>query len=100
MFLKIKNEIYKFIRTIDELNIDSRILIPHSTEFQNLASELNKRSKINIEHLHKSLNENLVLFILDRSTMLNLEFRENDDKKFLFYSTKEQQVQSYIVLLA
>ena len=45
MFLKIKAEIYKFIKIFSELNIDVRILIPGSDALRDLTFELEKHSK-------------------------------------------------------
>jgi sugar-specific transcriptional regulator TrmB len=53
-FLKIRNEIYQIMRIINELSIEARILIPESDKLQDLASELNKYSKISFQRLYKS----------------------------------------------
>lgn len=102
-FLKIRNEIYQIMRIINELNIEARILIPESDKLQDLAAELNKYSKISFQRLYKSFNENSALFIVDSRAILDLEFGKDDNlsnskKKFLLYSNKEGQVQSYIAL--
>ena len=103
MFFKIKNEMYRFMKIINARDIDARILIPESSKSPGLGLELGKFPRINIQYLYKSLNENFALFIIDAHAILSLKLGRDDsslenDKPSLFYSNKEQEVQSYIAL--
>jgi hypothetical protein len=99
----VENEIYKFLDISAKGNIETRLLIPTSTELQELVSVLNKYSNVRFQRLYKPLNGNFVLFIADSKASLELEFKKDDrlstdDKKYLIYSNKEGQVQSLVVL--
>lgn len=103
MFLKIKTEIYKFIKIFSELNIDVRILIPGSDALRDLTFELEKHSKVSFRRLYRPLSEDSAIFVIDSNAILDLEFREDRDlsnggKEMLLYSEREAQVRSHIAL--
>ena len=103
MFLKIKTEIYKFIKIFSELNIDVRILIPGSDALRDLTFELEKHSKVSFRRLYRPLSEDSAIFVIDSNAILDLEFREDRDlsnggKELLLYSEREAQVRSHIAL--
>jgi hypothetical protein len=84
------------MRIINELSIEARILIPESDKLQDLASELNKYSKISFQRLYKSLNENSALFIVDSRAILDLEFGKDDnlsnsEKNFSFIPIRKDR---------
>jgi hypothetical protein len=103
MFLKTGTEIYKFIKIFSGLNIDVRILIPGSEGLRDLAYELEKHSKVSFQRLYRPLNGDYAIFVIDSSAILDLELRKdgdllNNEKKLLFYSEREAQVQTHIAL--
>ena len=103
MFLKIRTEIYKFIKIFSELNIDVRILIPGSDALRDLTFELEKHSKVSFRRLYRPLSEDSAIFVIDSNAILDLEFREdrnlsNGGKELLLYSEREAQVRSHIAL--
>ena len=102
IFLKIKTEIYKFIKIFSELNVDVRILIPGSDGLRDLAFELEKNSKVRFQRLYRPLSKESAIFIIDSNAILDLEFKKDEeisnDKELLFYSERDAQVQSHIAL--
>jgi hypothetical protein len=103
IFIKIKTEIYKFIKIFSELNVDVRILIPGSDGLQDLAFELEKHSKVRFQRLYRPLSKDSAIFVIDSNAILDLEFKKGEDisngeKELLLYSEREAQVQSHIAL--
>jgi sugar-specific transcriptional regulator TrmB len=103
VFLRIKNEIYDLIPVIGELNINTRILIPESDELQDFANELNKYPTINFQRLYRSIDNNSVLFIIDTSSLLDLEFKKDAHSstganEILLYTNNEEQVHLFSAL--
>jgi hypothetical protein len=104
IFLKIKTEIYKFIKIFSELDVDVRILIPGSDGLRDLAFELEKHSKVRFQRLYRPLSKDSAIFVIDPNAILDLEFKKDKDlsngdgKELLLYSEREAQVQSRIAL--
>ena len=103
MFLKAQSDIIKSMNILFNLNIYTRILIPGSDGLQGLAFELNNHSRISFQRLYKSLAKDSAIFIVDSNAILALEVGKAEDlsrseKRYLFYSNRQGQVQSYIAL--
>ena len=103
IFLKIKTEIYKFIKIFSELDVDVRILIPGSDGLRDLSFELEKHSKVRFQRLYRPLSKDSAIFVIDSNAILDLEFKKDEDisnggKELLLYSEREAQVQSHIAL--
>jgi hypothetical protein len=104
IFLKIKTQIYKFIKIFAELNVDVRILIPGSDGLRDLAFELEKHSKVRFQRLYRPLSKDSAIFVIDSNAILDLELKKDEDisngdgKELLLYSEREAQVQSHIAL--
>jgi hypothetical protein len=103
IFLKIKTEIYNFIKIFSELNVDVRVLIPGSDGLRDLAFELEKHSKVNFQRLYRPLSKDSATFVIDSNAILDLEFKKDEDvsnseKELLLYSEREARVQSHIAL--
>ena len=102
IFLKIKTEIYKFIKIFSELNVDVRILIPGSDGLRDLVFELEKNSKVRFQRLYRPLSKESAIFIIDSNAILDLEFKKDEEisngEELLLYSEREAQVQSHIAL--
>lgn len=104
IFLKIKTEIYKFIKIFSELNVNVRILIPGSDGLGDLAFELEKHPKVNLQRLYRPLSKDFAIFVIDSNAILDLEFKKDenisngDGKELLLYSERQAQVKSHIAL--
>lgn len=69
-----------------------------------LAFELEKHPKVNLQRLYRPLSKDFAIFVIDSNAILDLEFKKDenisngDGKELLLYSEREAQVKSHIAL--